>query len=83
MVIAVDHPDLALAPYVWKLTGEGPRAHAEATMPGAYLKATFQGSRSVGLVVDGTANRDCPKSSMPVIEYSVDEGLPGRSTQSR
>ena len=43
-------------------------------MPGAYLRATFQSSTSVGLVVDGTANRGCPASSMPVIEYSIDEG---------
>ncbi len=43
-------------------------------MPGAYLKAAFRGSTSVGLVVDGSINRGCPAVSMPVIEFSVDDG---------
>jgi hypothetical protein len=72
-LIAIDHVDLVRAPYVWKLRGTGKRAHAEATMPGAYLRATFQGSATVGLVIDGTANRGCPRSSMPVVEYAIDE----------
>ena len=63
-----------LSPYVWKLTGEGDAARAEATMPGAYLKAAFRGSESVGLLIDGHANHDCPSPSMPVIEASVDSG---------
>ena len=70
----IDNRQLYLAPYVWKPlnTPDGPRA--EAAMPGAYLKAAFGGSATVELVIDGTANRDCPRESMPVIEYSLDEG---------
>jgi lysophospholipase L1-like esterase len=71
---SVDHDDLLLAPYVWKRSGAGATARAEAAMPGAYLKAAFRGSTSVGLVVDGSINRGCPAASMPVIEFSVDEG---------
>jgi lysophospholipase L1-like esterase len=72
-VISIDHADLQLAPYVWKQSGKGKGARAEAAMPGAYLKAAFRGSTSVGLVVDGSINRGCPASSMPVVEFSVDE----------
>lgn len=43
-------------------------------MPGAYLKVLFQRSPTIGLLVDGTANRGCPAASMPIVEYSVDEG---------
>lgn len=63
---------LGLAPYVWKCSGEGESFRAEATMPGAYLKSLFQGTTTVGLIVDGTANNGCPASSMPVVEYSID-----------
>ena len=70
----VDHDQILLAPYVWKRSGEGTSARAEAAMPGAYLKAAFRGSTSVGLVVDGSINRGCPAASMPVIEFSVDDG---------
>ena len=72
--IGIDHSDLLLAPYVWKRTGSGPTARAEAAMPGAYLKGMFQGSETVGLSIDGTANRGCPAASMPFIEFSIDEG---------
>jgi len=72
--IAVDDAKIGLAPYVWKCSGAGPAARAEATMPGAYLKAAFQGSTTVGLRIDGTANQGCPAPSMPVVEFSVDEG---------
>lgn len=72
--IPVDHARIVLAPYVWKPTGEGPGARVEAAMPGAYLKAAFRGSTTLGLVVDGLANHDCPPPSMPVIETSVDSG---------
>ena len=71
---AIDHHELLLAPYVWKRSGAGSAARAEAAMPGAYLKAAFRGSTSIGLVVDGSINRGCPAASMPVIEFSVDEG---------
>ena len=71
---SIDHDQILLAPYVWKRSGEGPSARAEAAMPGAYLKAAFRGSTSVGLVVDGSINRGCPAASMPVIEFSVDDG---------
>ncbi len=73
-VLSIDNADLQLAPYVWKRTGKGPGARARAAMPGAYLKAAFRGSTSIGLVVDGSINRGCPASSMPVIELSVDDG---------
>jgi hypothetical protein len=72
--IGVDDANVSLAPYVWKCSGAGPTARAEATMPGAYLKVVFQNSPTLGLIVDGTANRGCPAASMPVVEYSVDEG---------
>jgi hypothetical protein len=72
-IFAIDHAELVRAPYVWKPAGKGLTAHAEATMPGACVKAAFQGSTTVGLVVDGTANRGCPASSMPVVEYSIDD----------
>jgi lysophospholipase L1-like esterase len=69
-----DHAQLKWAPYVWKCTGDGPSWRAEATMPGAYLAFVAQKTSSIGVVVDGTANRGCPPSSMPVVEYSIDEG---------
>ena len=65
---------LGLAPYVWKCSGADETFRAEATMPGAYLKATFRGTTTIGLILDGTANDGCPASSMPVIEYCIDEG---------
>jgi lysophospholipase L1-like esterase len=73
-IFSIDHADFQLAPYVWKQSGKGKGARAEAAMPGAYLKAAFRGSTSVGLVVDGSINRGCPASSIPVVEFSVDEG---------
>ena len=72
--IGVDDVNVSLAPYVWKCSGAGPTARAEATMPGAYLKVVFQNSTTIGLTVDGTANQGCPAPSMPIVEYSVDEG---------
>ncbi len=70
--VANDVRGLLLAPYVWKVTGTGSTARAEATVPGAYLKAKFVGSSTIGLVIDGSANAGCPASSMPVVEYAVD-----------
>ena len=72
--VAIDRDELLLSPYVWKPSGTGREARVEAAIPGAYLKAQFQGSARVGLVVDGTANEGCPAHSMPVIEFSIDEG---------
>jgi lysophospholipase L1-like esterase len=72
--VAVDQADLRLSPYTWKVSGKGPDARAEAAIPGAYLKMAFRGSATVGLVVDGTANQGCPAPSMPVIEFSIDDG---------
>ncbi|MCL5102870.1 MAG: SGNH/GDSL hydrolase family protein [Armatimonadetes bacterium] len=69
-----DNPNIKLAPYVWKVTGSGASARAEATMPGAYFKTKLIGTTTVGLVIDGAANNGCPASSMPVIEYSLDDG---------
>lgn len=71
---AVDDPDILLAPYVWKCSGTGFSARAEATMPGAYLRANFQRSASLSLAIDGTANQGCPAASMPVVEVSIDDG---------
>lgn len=65
---------LGLAPYVWKQSGVDETFRAEAAMPGAYLKTMFQGTTTVGLIVDGTANVGCPAASMPVIEYSINGG---------
>ena len=65
---------ILLAPYRLEAIRRRLAARAEAAMPGAYLKAAFRGSTSVGLVVDGSINRGCPAASMPVIEFSVDEG---------
>ncbi len=62
-VIGIDDARIALAPYVWKRTGSGDTARAEATMPGAYLKLDFVGSTAVGLLVDGTANDGCAASA--------------------
>ncbi len=72
--ISCDDVRIALAPYVWKCTGSGATARAEATLPGAYLKLAFQNSSTLGLLVDGTANIKCPSSGMPVVDYSVDDG---------
>jgi hypothetical protein len=68
-----DSPQLLLSPYVWKRTGAGPMARAEAGIPGAYLKASFEGTTTIGLEIDGTANAGCPTNSMPVVSYSVDD----------
>ena len=72
--VPIDDGKFFLAPYVWKRTGAGRNARAEATMPGAYLKATFRGGTVVRLLVDGAANNNCPPAAMPVVDYSVDFG---------
>jgi hypothetical protein len=72
--IAVDNATLYWSPYVWHRTGAGDAARAEATMPGAYLKAAFRGSTVAKLLIDGTANDGCPKEAMPVVDYSLDNG---------
>lgn len=43
-------------------------------MPGAYLKAVVQGTATIGVVIDGTANNGHPLASMPTVEFSIDEG---------
>ena len=73
-IIPCDHPDFGLCPYAWKCSGAGSDARAEAAMPGAYFKIMVKGSASVDLIIDGTANEGCPPPSMPVIEYSLDNG---------
>ncbi len=72
--VPIDNPRIYLSPYVWKKTGTGDAARAEAAMPGAYLKIAFRGSQSSQLLIDGAAHRGCPPESMPVIEYSLDQG---------
>ena len=71
---AINNAHILLAPYVWKLSGAGETARAEATMPGAYFRAAFKGSATLDVMIDGTANRDCPADGMPVVEYSIDGG---------
>jgi lysophospholipase L1-like esterase len=78
--IPCDDVRIALAPYVWKRTGSGDLARAEATMPGAYLKVAFLGSSTFGLLIDGIAYSNCPASCLPVVDYSVDDG-PFKTTQ--
>jgi lysophospholipase L1-like esterase len=73
MHIAIDNADIQLSPYVWKCSGTGPTARAEATLPGAYLKAVFQNSTTVGILIDGVANQDS-SVPMPVVDFSVDGG---------
>jgi lysophospholipase L1-like esterase len=74
LTVSCDNPKLLLAPYAWRQSGSGDAARAEATLPGAYLKAAFSGSATVGLVVDGTANVGCPPHVMPFVDCSVDQG---------
>jgi lysophospholipase L1-like esterase len=74
MVLTCDNPKLFLSPYTWKLTGNGEAARAEATMPGAYVKAIVSGTTSLGLVIDSTDNEGYPELQMPLIEYSIDYG---------
>lgn len=73
-LIPCDNANMGLAPYVWKMTGSGPDAKAEAALPGAYFKTIVNGTASVGLVIDGTGNTECPPHSMPIIDVSIDEG---------
>ncbi len=72
--IAINDPLICLSPYTWKLSGEGVDVRAEAMMPGAYFRAVFINSATIGVVIDGTANRDCPPEAMPVVDYSIDGG---------
>lgn len=72
--IPCDHPAFGLSPYAWKPLGVGAEARVDATMPGAYFKTIVTGTTSVELLIDGTANAQCPPPSMPSIEYSVDCG---------
>jgi lysophospholipase L1-like esterase len=74
MTVPCDDPNFGLAPYVWQITGSNSDARAEATMPGAYFKTIVTGTTTLGLVIDGTANLGNPPSSMPVIEYSFNDG---------
>lgn len=70
--VPCDDPHFGLSPYAWKATGTNGDARAEATFPGAYFKTIVNGTSTVGIVVDGTANNGCPAPAMPVIEYSID-----------
>lgn len=73
-LIPADDPGVGLAPYVWKITGDGDAKRAEATMPGAYLKTNVEKSASIALMIDGNANKGCPPASMPIVDYSIDHG---------
>jgi lysophospholipase L1-like esterase len=72
--VPCDHPKFGLSPYTWKCTGANADARAEATFPGAYLKMVVTRTATLGLVIDGSANSGCPAPSMPVIEWSIDDG---------
>ena len=72
--IAIDAAAVVLAPYVWNRFGMGPAARIEATMPGAYLRIAARDTTTLGVIIDATANQGCPAASMPVVEYSVDDG---------
>jgi alpha-galactosidase len=72
--VPCDDPNFGLSPYVWKMTGSTGDARAEATFPGAYFKTMVKGTSTLGVVIDGTANDGCPTPSMPVVEYSIDDG---------
>jgi hypothetical protein len=74
MAVAADETSVHWSPYVWKRSSTGEAARAEATMPGAYVKLAFRGSTMADLLVDGTANKGCPKEALPIIDYSVDNG---------
>jgi hypothetical protein len=71
---AINDGHVLLAPYAWKVSGNGETARAEATMPGAYFRAVCKDSATIGVVIDGAANRDCPADAMPVVDYSIDGG---------
>ncbi len=72
--IPADDSRIGFSPYVWKKTGAAAAARAEATMPGAYLKLAVQSSKSVQLLIDGSANKGCPPAAMPVVDSSIDHG---------
>jgi lysophospholipase L1-like esterase len=72
--IAITDANFGLSPYVWKAFGEGAAARIEATMPGAYIKAVVQGTTRIGMQIDSIDSKGCAPASMPVIEYSIDEG---------
>lgn len=73
VAIPCDNPDFGLSPYTWKCSGVGDNARAEAMMPGAYFKTIVAGTARIDVAIDGVANTGCPSSSMPVIEYSIDD----------
>lgn len=74
----ISDPHILLAPYVWKCTGEGSLARAEATMPGAYLRVLCGNTANISLLLDGSANVGETKSAPPIIDCSVD-GAPFKS----
>jgi lysophospholipase L1-like esterase len=74
LTISSDNPKLFFAPYAWRQSGTGDAARAEATLPGAYIKAAFTGSATLGLLIDGTSNAGCPPNVMPVLDWCVDKG---------
>lgn len=72
-IFSCENSSIVLAPYVWKhLNSETPLI--EASMPGAYLKTIVQGTTTLGVRIDGTANAGNPASNMPSIEYTIDLG---------
>jgi hypothetical protein len=51
MTVPCDNPSLGFSPYVWKSTGAGAGARAEATFPGAYAKSIVKGTSTISLVM--------------------------------
>ncbi|MBO7393313.1 MAG: hypothetical protein J6U98_03825 [Abditibacteriota bacterium] len=69
--IPVTDPNIYFSPYTWKTVKSGGETAREAVLPGAYIKASFKGTSSLGLVIDAAASKDMTEQ-VPVIEYSVD-----------
>jgi hypothetical protein len=72
--IGIDEEGIVLAPYVWRALGMAASPSVEANMPGAYVRAQFAEAEDISLLVDGEANRGCPPSALPLLEYSIDLG---------
>ena len=64
---------ILLAPYVGNSPAPARRRGPRPPCP-AHLPRRLQGLATLDVMIDGTANRDCPADGMPVVEYSIDGG---------
>ncbi len=71
-VIPCDDENVYFAPYAWKPTATYGTPTREATFPGAYVKTVVKNTSKVGLIIDGTTQKDMVEIGRPRIEYSVD-----------